>query len=68
MAQRPGLRVQGLSVANAQGRGREGGWDPAAKGPGLSAEESGLHPTARACHVLRSFQVGRRDMVTFEKK
>lgn len=48
LAQRPGLRVQGPSVANAQGRGGEGGWDPTAKGPGLSAEESGLHPTAGA--------------------
>ena len=30
---------------------REGGWDPAGRTLG-SAEESGLHPTFRASHVL----------------
>lgn len=46
LAQGLGFHVEGPSVASAQ-RGREGGWDPDAKGLG-SAEESGLHPTIGA--------------------
>lgn len=46
---------------------REGGWDPAGRTLG-SAEESGLHPTFRASHVLKGFQVRRRDGVMFENK